>query len=119
MSRTPWVGLAALIAMFVIPYLPTRFFEGPRTVKHWPRRHVCGNCEGPWTDGHTCVPTSGIPRLLRGELWRRESTADVYQVSGSRTLRSGQQRLLSDPVTSRDGSLDLHRKRTKRLSRMS
>ena len=51
-SPTPWVGLAALIAMFVLPFLPAWLFEGPRTVKHWlfegprtvkhwPRRHVC------------------------------------------------------------------------------
>ena len=37
-SSTPWVGLAALIAMFVLPFLPAWLFEGPRTVKHWPRR---------------------------------------------------------------------------------
>jgi hypothetical protein len=27
MARTPWVGLAALIAMFAIPYLPPWLFE--------------------------------------------------------------------------------------------
>jgi hypothetical protein len=33
-TPTPWVGLAALVAMFVLPYLPTWVFEGPRTIKH-------------------------------------------------------------------------------------
>ena len=28
-SPTPWVGLAALIAMFVLPFLPAWLFEGP------------------------------------------------------------------------------------------
>jgi hypothetical protein len=46
---TPWVGRATLIAMFAIPFLPDRLFEGPRTIKHWPRRHVCGECSGPRT----------------------------------------------------------------------
>jgi hypothetical protein len=39
-TPTPWVGLAALLAMFVIPFLPTWLFEGPRTIKHRPRRHI-------------------------------------------------------------------------------
>lgn len=57
MPDTPWVGLAALIAMFVIPFLPNWLFEGPRTVKHWPRRHICGGCNRPWSDRHMCSST--------------------------------------------------------------
>ena len=34
MARIPWFGLAALVSMFIIPYLPSWLFEGPRTVKH-------------------------------------------------------------------------------------
>jgi hypothetical protein len=52
---TPWIGLAALVAMFAIPFLPSWLFEGPRTIKHYPRWHVCGDCGAPWTDGHTCA----------------------------------------------------------------
>ena len=71
MSRTPWIGLAALIAMFLIPYLPAWLFEGPRKIKHWPRQHVCGSCDQPWTNGHTCVPqgdtvaSATVPSELR------------------------------------------------------
>ena len=54
-TPTPWVGLAALVAMFVLPFLPSWLFDGPRTVKHWPRRHVCGVCNAPWTEGHVCA----------------------------------------------------------------
>jgi hypothetical protein len=71
-TPTPWVGLAALIAMFVIPFLPDWLFEGPRTTEHWPRRHVCGDCGAPWTNGHTCAPKTsavGYPPL-RAELHR-------------------------------------------------
>jgi hypothetical protein len=60
--------------MFVIPFLPDWLFEGPRTVKHWPRRHVCGECGAPWTDGHLCGPAMaalGEPPL-RGELRRMD-----------------------------------------------
>ena len=50
----PWIGLLALVAMFVIPFLPDWLFEGSRTVRHWPRRHVCGACGADWTSGHVC-----------------------------------------------------------------
>ena len=71
MSDIPWAGLAALIAMFVIPFLPNWLFEGPRTVKHWPRRHVCGDCKAPWTEGHLCnLQTADPAPPLRGELRR-------------------------------------------------
>jgi len=71
MSDIPWAGLAALIAMFVIPFLPSWLFEGPRTVKHWPRRHVCGDCGAPWTEGHGCSLEAADPvPPIRGELRR-------------------------------------------------
>jgi hypothetical protein len=58
MPRTPWIGLAALVAMFLIPFLPAWLFEGPRRVRHWPQRHVCGECGTPWTNGHLCAPVA-------------------------------------------------------------
>jgi hypothetical protein len=68
-SHTPWVGIAALVAMFLIPFIPARFFEGPRTVKHWPRRHVCGDCGAAWHEGHVCAgEATQAPPPLRGEL---------------------------------------------------
>jgi hypothetical protein len=77
-SPTPWVGLAALIAMFVLPFLPAWLFEGPRTVKHWPRRHVCGVCNAPWTDGHMCPSSaSETSRPLHGSLRRLPASAEV------------------------------------------
>jgi hypothetical protein len=48
-----WVGLAALAAMFLLPLLPDWLFEGPRTSKHWLRRHICGDCGAP---GPTSTP---------------------------------------------------------------
>jgi hypothetical protein len=75
---TPWVGLAALVAMFVIPFLPSWLFEGPRTIRHRPRRHVCADCRAPWTPGHTCAPDEPDEpddhRPLRGQL-RRVTTS--------------------------------------------
>jgi hypothetical protein len=53
---TPWIGLAALAAMFVLPFLPSWIFEGPRKSKHWPREHVCARCDGAWNDEHRCLP---------------------------------------------------------------
>jgi hypothetical protein len=77
-APTPWFGLAALIAMFAIPFLPRWLFEGPRKVRHWPQRHVCAECGAPWSDGHLCAEEVVVePRLepsppapLRGELRR-------------------------------------------------
>ena len=56
MPDTPWVGLAAVVAMFVMPFLPNWLFEGPRTVKHWSHRHICGYCKEPWSRQHMCSP---------------------------------------------------------------
>jgi hypothetical protein len=70
-SDTPWVGLAALAAMFVIPFLPSWLFEGPRTIRHRSPRHVCADCGAQWIAGHACEleVSSGI-RPLRGEIER-------------------------------------------------
>jgi hypothetical protein len=65
MREIPWAGLAALVAMFVIPFLPGWLFEGPRTVKHRPVRHVCAECGAPWTAGHVCA-AEPMPALGMG-----------------------------------------------------
>ena len=72
MRDVPWIGLLALVAMFVIPLLPEWLFEGPRTVRHRPRRHVCADCGAAWTADHRCEPTGPgpAPVVLRGELRR-------------------------------------------------
>jgi hypothetical protein len=77
-AATPWVGLAALVAMFAIPFLPGWLFEGPRTIKHRPRRHVCADCNAPWTNDHTCTPAiAAASPPLQGELRRWEPTAEL------------------------------------------
>jgi len=63
-NPVPWIGLLALVAMFVIPFLPEWIFEGPRTVRHWPRRHACGVCGAGWTSGHVCEDGDRGPVLL-------------------------------------------------------
>lgn len=80
--RTPWVGLLALAAMFLIPFLPNWLFEGPRTVRHWPRRHVCGRCGAAWTDGHSCIPAATLDpdeadQPVHGELRRLDQSAQL------------------------------------------
>ena len=42
---TPWIGLAALAAMVVLPLLPTWFTEGPRRIRPWPHEHGCAKCD--------------------------------------------------------------------------
>jgi hypothetical protein len=73
-APTPWIGLAALAAMFVLPFLPTWLFEGPRRIKHWPREHVCAKCDDAWSDGHRCLlPFHPIEPTLHAELHRLPS----------------------------------------------
>ena len=83
-SSTPWIGLAALIVMFVLPLLPDWLFEGRRTIKHRPRRHVCGDCGAPWTEEHTCALDARRIDLLplRAHLRR----ADQQRSAGSRAM---------------------------------
>ena len=52
----PWIGLAAIVCMFVLPWLDARgLFDGPRTIRHRPPRHVCADCGAVWTRGHHCA----------------------------------------------------------------
>lgn len=78
-GATPWLGLAALAAMFLLPYLPAWLFEGPRTIRHRPQRHVCDDCGAPWTADHACPPPATEepppPASLRGELRRLDGPA--------------------------------------------
>jgi hypothetical protein len=61
--------------MFVLPWLDARgLFDGPRTVRHRPRREVCADCAEPWAPGHACAgwqPVAGrepVVPLTRIEL---------------------------------------------------
>ena len=70
----PWIGLLGLVAMFAIPFLPSWIFEGPRTVRPWPRRHLCGACGADWTSGHVCEAADQEPVLAPRQ--RRREAAD-------------------------------------------
>jgi hypothetical protein len=79
----PWIGLVAVVAMFVLPLLPARLFEGPRTIKRYPRREVCGDCGEQWMDDHSCalevVPTRPplrveLRRISQGRTLARRSS---------------------------------------------
>jgi hypothetical protein len=55
-APVPWIALAAIAAMFVLPWLDSRgLFDGPREIRHRPRRHVCADCAQPWAPGHLCT----------------------------------------------------------------
>jgi hypothetical protein len=87
-TPTPWVGLAGLVAMFVLPFLPEWLFEGPRTSKHWSRRHICGDCNAPWTQGHVCTPEAGeAGPHLRGQLRRLAPSAELERRPEGRIAR--------------------------------
>jgi hypothetical protein len=52
----PWIGMAAIAAMFLLPWLDARgLLDGPRTIRRRPRRVVCADCGAPWTSGHQCA----------------------------------------------------------------
>jgi hypothetical protein len=55
-SPVPWIGLAAIAAMFLLPWLDTRgLFDGPHIVRRRPRRVICADCANPWTPDHQCL----------------------------------------------------------------
>jgi hypothetical protein len=91
-NPVPWIALAAVAAMFVLPWLDAHgLFDGPRTIRHWPQRHVCGDCAEPWASGHQCtawlkaarrepvVPLHPVdpppPPPVRGQLTRPDQPA--------------------------------------------
>jgi hypothetical protein len=52
----PPIGLAAIAAMFLLPWLDARgVFDGPRTIRRRPCREVCADCASPWTPDHQCA----------------------------------------------------------------
>jgi hypothetical protein len=54
-SPVPWIGLVAIAAMFVLPWLDARgLFDGSHTIRRRPRRVVCADCASPWTPDHRC-----------------------------------------------------------------
>jgi hypothetical protein len=70
-TPVPWVGLAALAAMLLLPLLPDWLFEGPRTSKHWLRRHICGDCGAPPDRrAHLHPRENEAGPVLRGQLRR-------------------------------------------------
>jgi len=104
MTDIPWAGLAALIAMFVIPFLPAWLFEGPRTVRHQPIRHVCDDCGAPWTRGHLCAselpaPQVQVPEVeapeppLRGELRRLRPRGELRRLRPGAELERRPERI--------------------------
>jgi hypothetical protein len=55
-TPVPWIGMAAIAAMFLLPWLDARgLLDGPRTIRRRPRREVCADCGAPWTPGHQCA----------------------------------------------------------------
>jgi hypothetical protein len=109
MARTPWIGLAALIAMFAIPFLPSWLFEGPRRVRHWPQQHVCGACGVPWTDGHLCAPAMAAVSA---------PAPQVGEVTASEAPLRGEIRRVKAPkaALSRRGRAELERAPRERLA---
>jgi hypothetical protein len=94
-NPVPWIGLLALVAMFVIPFLPNWLFEGPRTVRHWPRRHVCGECGASWTSGHLCEADEPEPvEPARGRAGPRAEAGSALPAPRRRERLTGELRRL-------------------------
>jgi hypothetical protein len=52
-TPVPWIGMAAIAAMFLLPWLDARgLLDGPRTIRRRPRREVWADCGASWTPGH-------------------------------------------------------------------
>jgi hypothetical protein len=92
-TPTPWIGLAAVVAMFALPFLPAWLLEGPRTIRHRPQRHVCADCGGGWTSRHTCAPEAAAAEAaeagppLTGEIRRPPPAAELEPRRHSKITR--------------------------------
>lgn len=55
-NPVPWIGLAALAAMFFLSWLDARgVLDEPRTIRRRPQHMVCADCGAPWTTHHQCA----------------------------------------------------------------
>ena len=55
-ASVPWIGLAAIAAMFLLPFLDARgLFDGPHIIRRPPRRVLCADCASSWTPDHQCA----------------------------------------------------------------
>ena len=81
---TPWISLAAVVAMFALPFAPSWLFERPRTIKHRPRYHVCADCGTSWHEDHVCsVHRPTAAKRLRGYMVRVKPTAAIESSTAS------------------------------------
>ena len=67
-ASVPWIGLAAIAAMFLLPFLDARgLFDGPHTI----RRRPAGRCA-------PTAPTPGPPATSAPAGWRRPYASRSY-----------------------------------------
>jgi hypothetical protein len=85
--ETPWIGLAALVLMFLLPFLPNWLFEGPRTVRHRPRRHFCADCGAPWEADHSCLDSPSGVGAVRGQILRTGTSRALVRRRGRGIVR--------------------------------
>jgi hypothetical protein len=100
MMETPWLILIIVVAVLVIPpQTINHWLEGPRTVKHYRRRKVCGDCGAKWRPDHVCLlaPTIAPSRIRIGEAERErviDQLAD-HHAAGRLTLEEFEDRMAS------------------------
>ena len=93
-APVPWIALAAIAAMFVLPWLDARgLLDGPHEIRHRPRRHVCADCAEPWAPGHACagwqVPAGREPVVPLGAPELPARTSPPVRVDLTRPGRPG------------------------------
>ena len=85
---TPWVGLAALLAMFVLPFVPDWLLRGRGRSGTARAGMSAATATPPWTEGHICSPeASEAEPPLRGELRRLAPPAELERRPGARISR--------------------------------
>jgi hypothetical protein len=92
---TPWVGLAALLAMFVLPFVPDWLFEGPRTIRHGRAGMSAATATPPGPRGTSARLKRARPNRPCGANFaglRRRPSSNAARGHGSRA------RLLRDPA---------------------
>jgi hypothetical protein len=98
LTPVPWIGLAAIVAMFLLPWLEARgLLDGPRTIRHRPRRTYAP------TAARRGAPATSVPAGRRPPWASRWSLCGRRRRPGRRRCASGSSAPTSPPCRPSQG----------------
>lgn len=68
-ARIVIMGVFIFIVLAVLEY-----WKNHSPIRHYPQRHICGDCGAAWTPDHQCFNYGAYRGPMYGEIWRAPST---------------------------------------------